>query len=212
MITRLFTCALVAVAATTMLAFAPATAAEKTDYSKMPGFVDFGAMEVFGDHEATVEVFLKGSLLAMAREAVGDEDPELKHMLANIQYIHVQVFDLDGVDTKQVTAKTKEVAKQLDQKGWELAVRVREDDEHVYVYLLPGQKNNIAGLVVMAVEEDDEAAFVNIVGDIDPANIGKLGRTFHMDSIDINWDDVDDKHVKDKAAEEEKRDKRTNRR
>jgi hypothetical protein len=190
---------------------APATAEEKTDYTKLPGYVDFGAMEIFGDVEATVEVFLKGSLLAMARAAVADEDPELEHMLANIQYIHVQVFELDDVDSKQVMTKTKEVAKQLDKRGWEIAVRVREDDEHVYVYLLPGKDNDIAGLVVMAVEEDDEAAFVNIVGNINPENIGKLGRTFHMDSIDIDWDDVHADHD-DNNKKEDKRDKRTNRR
>ena len=51
----------------------PATAAEKTDYTKLPGYVDFGAMEIFGDVEATVEVFLKGSLLVLAREAVADD-------------------------------------------------------------------------------------------------------------------------------------------
>ncbi|UCH85556.1 MAG: DUF4252 domain-containing protein [Candidatus Latescibacterota bacterium] len=212
MITRLFVCALVAFAVTAIIAPGSAAAADKTDYTKMPGFVDFGAMDVFGEQEATVEVFLKGSLLAMAREAVGDDDPQLKHMLANIQYIHVQVFDLDDVDSKQVMEKTKQVAKQLDQKGWEMAVRVREDDEHVYVYLMPGENNNLAGLVVMAVEDDDEAAFVNIVGNIDPENIGKLGRTFHMDSIDIDWDDVDHEHEDDEDKKEEKRDKRTHRR
>jgi hypothetical protein len=212
---RLSTCSMLAVAFLALafgigpLSAATAMAAPEQDYTKMPGYVDFGSMKVFGDVEATVEVFLKGSLLALAREAVADEDPELQDMLANIQYIHVQVFELDDVDTKQVMTKTKEIAKQLDQKGWEIAVRVKEDDEHVYVYLLPGKNDDIAGLVVMVVEDDDEATFVNIVGNIDPVNIGKIGRAFHVNSIDIDFDD----HENDDAdKEEEKQDKRTNRR
>ncbi|MEJ2722500.1 MAG: DUF4252 domain-containing protein [bacterium] len=185
-----------------------APAASEKDFSKMPGYVDFEAMKIFGDAEATVEVFLKGSLLTLAREAVADEDPELKQMLDNIQYIHVQVFELDDVDIDQVVDKTKTLAKQLENKGWEIAVRVREDEEHVYVYLLPGEKNDISGLVVMVVDEDDEATFVNIVGNIDPANIGRIGRAFHMDSIDIDFENSDVDH----SADKDKRDKRTNRR
>jgi len=207
---RVLICSVVFVAILAL--FGPVASAEKTDYTKLPGYVDFGAMEIFGDVEATVEVFLKGSLLAMARAAVAEEDPELEHMLANIQYIHVQVFELDDVDSDKVMSKTKEVAKELDKKGWEIAVRVREDDEHVYVYLLPGDNDNIAGLVVMVVEDDDEAAFVNIVGNINPENIGKIGRTFHMDSIDIDWDDVHVDQKDDDKEKEDKRDKRTHRR
>lgn len=185
-----------------------APAASEKDFSKMPGYVDFEAMKIFGDAEATVEVFLKGSLLTLAREAVADEDPELKQMLDNIQYIHVQVFELDDIDVDQVVDKTKTLAKQLEKKGWEIAVRVREDEEHVYVYLLPGEKDDISGLVVMVVDEDDEATFVNIVGNIDPVNIGRIGRAFHMDSIDIDFD----KNDVDQSTDKEKRDKRTNRR
>lgn len=210
--TRMLICSMIAIACLVLIV--PTATADKTDYTKMPGYVDFGAMEIFGDVEATVEVYLKGSLLAMARAAVADEDPELEHMLANIHYIHVQVFELDrGMDTEQIKSKTRDVAKQLDKKGWEMVVKVREDDEYVYVYLLPGKDDTIDGLVVMAVEDDDEAAFVNIVGKINPENIGKIGRSFHMDSIDIDWDDFDhDRDDDDEDDKEDKRDKRTHRR
>jgi len=35
----------------------------------------------------------------------------------------------------------------------------------------------------MVVEDGEDAAFINVVGDINPAEIGKLGRTFHLDSM-----------------------------
>jgi hypothetical protein len=192
-----------------LAAATPSTAgAEETDYSKLPGYVDFGAMGVFGDIESSVEVFLKGSLLVLVREAVKDEDPELSDMLANIQYIRVQVFPLDDVDSDQLMAKTKQMAQGLEKKGWEIVVRVREDDEQVYVYLLPGKKTNIEGLVVMVIEEDDEATFVNIVGDVDPAEIGRLGRTLDIDGMDIDFGTDSSK----KDDKESKKSKRTHRR
>jgi hypothetical protein len=162
----------------------PASAASPDeDYKKLPGYVDFES--VVGDMEATVEVYLKGSLLVLAREAVKTDDPELGELLSKIDYIHVQVFPMEGRFAKQLEQKTAEIAKLLDKKGWELTVRVREDEEQVHVYVLPGKKDDIAGLVVMAVEEGDEAVFVNIVGSINPAEIGRIGRTFHIDSIDV---------------------------
>lgn len=196
-----------------VLAVAPSTVlGEEKDYAKMPGYVDFGAMGVFKDVESSIEVFLKGSLLVLVREAVKDEDPELSDMLADIQYVRVQVFPLDDVDSDQVMTQAKQIATNLEKKGWEIAVRVKDDDEHVYVYLLPGKDNHIEGLVVMVVEERGEATFVNIVGDVDPAQIGRLGRSFDIDGMDIDFgdydhddDDDDDEDDKEKESKKSKR-------
>jgi hypothetical protein len=172
------------------------------DYSKYPGYVDFDAMGVFGEVESTIEVFLKGSLLSLVREAVKDDDPELSEVLEEIRYVRVQVFPLDDLDSDVVKKKTSELAKKLEKKGWEIAVRVREDDEHVHVYLLPGKKNDIEGLVVMVVEDDDEATFVNIVGNVDPAQLGRISHSMGVD-IDLGshdyYDDDDDDKSKRRA-------------
>ena len=195
------------VLAIAVLAIAPQTviAADK-EYTKLPGYVDFDAMGIFKDAESSVEVFLTGSLLVLVREAVKDDDPELSDMLANIQYVRVQVFPLDDVDSDQVMVQAKQMAASLEKKGWEIAVRVRDDDEHVYVYLLPGKDNNIEGLVVMVVEEDDEATFVNIVGNVDPAKIGRIGRSFDIDAMDIDFGNLDnDDDDDDKDSKKSKR-------
>jgi hypothetical protein len=165
-----------------LIAPSPARAGSDEDYKNLPGYVDFAPM--LGDMEPTVEVYLKGSLLVLAREAAKGEDPELGELLSKIDYVHVQVFPAKDFSSKELKEKTGQLAKQLDKKGWELTVRVREDEEQVHVYLLPGKKDDIAGLVVMVVEEDDEAVFVNIVGNINPTEIGRIGRTLHIDSID----------------------------
>lgn len=164
------------------------SAAPGDEFKKLPGYVDFEAMGVLKDVETSVEVFLKGPLLKLCREAVRNDEPELAEMLDGVQYVRVQVFPLDRRSSEEVSRKTGEIAKNLEKKGWEVAVRVRERDENVFVYILPGKDDKIEGLVVMAVEDGEEAAFINIVGTIDPEQLGRVGRNLDIDDLDdIRW-------------------------
>jgi len=174
---------LAGIAVAILAAYVPAAADTASDesYKKSPGYVDFEP--IVGNMESKVEVFLKGSLLVLAREAVRDDDPELSDLLSKITYVHVQVFPVDETTASALKEKTRDVAKHLEKKGWEMTIRVREEEEQVLVYLLPGKGGEIQGVVVMVVEDDEDAAFINIVGDINPAEIGKLGRAFHLDSM-----------------------------
>ena len=176
---------LAGVALALVVVFAPTAANAGSDesYKRSPGYVDFDPL--LGNMESSVEVFLKGSLLVLAREAVRDEDPELGDLLSKIEYVRVQVFPVTPETAPALKEKTDGVAKALDKKGWEMAVRVREEGEHVLVYLLPGTKDAIQGIVVVAIEDEGDAAFINVVGEINPAEIGKIGRAFHIDSMDI---------------------------
>jgi hypothetical protein len=175
--------ALVALALITALAPVSAAAESDESYKKSPGYVDFAPF--VGGMEPSVEVFLKGSLLVVAREAVRDEDPELGELLSKISYIRVQVFPVEESTAAALKEKTREVGKHLEKKGWEMAVRVHDEGEHVVVYLLPGKKEAIQGVVVMVAEDDEDAAFINVVGDISPTEIGRIGRALHFDSMDV---------------------------
>ncbi|MFQ5511205.1 MAG: DUF4252 domain-containing protein [Candidatus Krumholzibacteriia bacterium] len=189
-----------------VLAFvAPGAAAgpKKDDYKRLPGYVDFEGMNMFGDLESTVEVFLKGPLLNMAMEAVKHDDPRAASLLAGLKLIRVNVFDLRRDAGKDLMDKATKLSKKLEDKGWEMAIRVREEDEHVHVYMLPGKGNEIDGLVVMVVESDDEAVFVNVVGTIDPAEIGRLGHSFNIDALD----DIDWEHDRDRRRRDRDRDR-----
>jgi hypothetical protein len=86
---------------------------------------------------------------------------------------------------------TKSTTGELDKKGWERIVRVREDDSNVDIYLLPSESyESILGIVVM-VAEDEEAIFVNIVGEINPDDVARLGDHFDIEELhDIKADDI----------------------
>ena len=206
-------------AATTIAAallFAAATttqAVPDTKYKSMPGYVDIHNLGEFDDLDASVEVFLKGSLLKLAREAVRYEEPELALILDNIHMVRVNVFPIDEDKDDAVAAKAKTLAKQLEAKGWEVAVRVREKDEDVYVYILPNENDEgIEGLVVMVAERssrhsDGEFTFVNIVGNINPEDIGRLGRSMNINGLNIDGYYLSDEDRDRERAERDAYDK-----
>ena len=71
----------------------------------------------------------------------------------------------------------------LKSQGWETVVRVREDGEDVNIQLKT-RDNAIAGLVVLVTESGGESVFINIVGNISPKEIGRLGRALNIDPLE----------------------------
>jgi hypothetical protein len=155
------------------------------DCTKHPGYVDFDALEIFGGDEAKIEVYLRQPMLELVAKFLKNEDPELYDMLMKLCLVRVQVFDVDGDLAGRFESKSSATVKALDKKGWERVVRVREDDESVFVYLKPSEDYEwIQGVVVLALEDYEEAVFVNIVGDIRPEDVHRLGEHFDVEELD----------------------------
>lgn len=165
-----------------------ATAQEKQaaeDYTKHPGYVDFNIFEIFGDAEPKVEVSLKQPMLNLVSEFTKEDDPELFNMLSKLAVVRVFVFDADEQFTRKFESESSKTIKSLDRKGWEQVVRVREDEDHVFVYLKPSTKYDfIEGIVLLAIEEGDEAVFVNIAGEIRPDDVSALGHHFGIAGLE----------------------------
>jgi hypothetical protein len=153
------------------------------DIETHPGYVDFRALSITGGEEPKVEVNLKGSLLGLASRIVADEEPELSTTIGSLEAIRVEVYDLEDRPAKAYLEELNQTAKRLEQKGWETIVRVRDKDQQVYI-AIKADGDNIVGLVVLAAEEDDELAMVNIVGNIDLNEIWRVGREFDIDHLD----------------------------
>lgn len=183
---------IVCFAALAVMFLASAVAAQDIDrkVKKHPGYVDFEALRIFKGDEAKIEVFLKEPMLNLVSKFVKDEDPELYEMLGKLKLVRVQVFDVDDAKVREFAEITKKTTAMLDDKGWERIVRVRDDEEHVDVYLRPSDNyESILGIVVM-VAADDEAVFVNVVGEINPDDVARLGEHFDIHELD-DLEDID---------------------
>lgn len=161
--------------------------ADDKAFTSLPGYVDFAALAKIGE-DAKVEVNLKSPMLGLVSKFVGQDDPELRDMLAGLKLVRVRVYDLTPAIEKEFLAAGSETTTRLDKSGWERIVRVREDNERVDIYFKPSANAEwIEGVLIIAV--DTEAAFVNIVGTIRPEDVGRIGEHFDIEGIDVGSDD-----------------------
>ena len=149
-----------------------------------PGYVDFGRLESWFGDEAKVEIDVRGALLRMVASSSRREDPELANMLSRLRAVQVRVYPLTPAVRNALRGRTSEFARGLRSAGWESVVRVRDEGSHVDM-MLRTLGDHVAGLMVMVTddEDDDEAVFINIVGDVDPDQVGRIGERFGVRNL-----------------------------
>jgi len=170
------------VAAALLVAGITAEAAGQSS-NETPGYLDLREVESWFDVEPSLEVNVEGALLRLAASAAKYEDEELADVLYKLKSIQVRGFPTYGPVPDELRDRRDALARRLQKEGWDSVVRVRKHDQSVDVFArMAGEK--IAGLVVVAVKnDDDETVFVNIVGDIDPDQIGRIGRRFNIEEL-----------------------------
>jgi len=152
-----------------------------------PGYVDFGELHsVFG--EPSVQISVGESLLGLVSSLSASEDPEAAELFNRLNGVRVNVFETDGMVDGAMDL-VKDVSSQLSDRGWESVVTVNSDEEQVRIFMMINN-NQVEGITVMAVEET-EAVFVNVIGSIDPAELGRVMENFDIE-IDGNGDDSAD--------------------
>jgi hypothetical protein len=150
---------------------------------QMPGYVDFAKFGLGANQEPTVEVNLSGPMLKLAALASDDDDDDLGEMLSGLAGIYVRTYEMDDTSPAGFEKAISSISQHLQQTGWETIVKVRERDERAHIAIkMDGE--NIVGMTVIAMDENDrdnEVVFVNLVGLIDLARIGRMSRHFDID-------------------------------
>lgn len=149
-----------------------------------PGYIDTAIIEAVFQSEATLEVNLSGSLLRMVAEATREDDRGLYELLGKIKGIYVRGYTLGDTDALAIGTRFSDIAGRLVQDGWERVVRVRDSEETVHV-LVRALEDRIDGLAVLVASAgENETVFVNIVGEIRPDEIARIGRRFQIDVLE----------------------------
>ena len=150
-----------------------------------PGYVDFGELNnMFG--EPSVQIAIGRSLLGLVSALSAHEVPEAAKLFNRLHGVRVSVFENPTVNEGAVDF-VKSISSNLSQQGWESVVTVNSDDEQVRIFMKFNGKN-VEGITVMALAED-EAVFVNVIGDLKPDELGKVMNNF---DIDMGKHDDDD--------------------
>ena len=169
------------ISAAALMTAVPMTAADSLDAN--PGYIDFSKYVSVSTEDTTVEVNIKGPLLKLASSILEDHDEGVARLIENIQLVRVHVFEVDDENREQFAESIQSIAKTLTDKNWEQVVRVQEDDENVGVFTNMPTDDAIAGIVV-SVAEEDEAVFVNIVGNVAIESIADLGKRLNIPKLD----------------------------
>ena len=162
-----------------------------TPVEEQPGYIDFSSLDLFDgpEPETAIEIYLKDPLLELVAAATRFEDKELADMLEALYLIRVQAYhkaEGQDLDSSYDYESIAERLKALTLPDWERVVQVRERDERMQFYVRT-EGETIVGLLVL-VGNLHEFVFINIVGPLDLAQVGRIGRKFDiapLDSIDF---------------------------
>ena len=153
--------------------------AQEDELKDLAGYVDFGDLSAtYGEPKITIN--LGGTMLNFVGMMSSSESPETSEMISKLKGIRVQIYTLDE-NTDAARDQFGKTKSSLKSSGWEPIVQVNEDDEQVLVYMKMIE-GDMEGMTVMVVDEE-EAVFVNIIGQLNPAELGKV-----MDSFDVDVD------------------------
>lgn len=153
---------------------------QESDMQSLPGYVDFGALDsVYGEPRVRISI---GSSLLKFMAAVSREEPEAAELMRNLDGVRVNVYSTAGKPeaAREQIIRVKEV---LMNEAWEPIVQVREPDEDVQIFVKASEER-VQGLTVMTVN-DEEAVFINILGEMDPAKLAAVMGQLHVD-VDVN--------------------------
>lgn len=148
-----------------------------------PGYVDFGKFTPSNSGGEFVEVKLGAGLIQMAGKFAKKHEPEVADLLKNLQSVRVNVVPL-GDDNREETGKKADgIRTELEGKGWEQIVNVKERNQSVAVFLKTRNSETVEGIVVTVLEDGKQAVFVNVVGDVKLDQIAKLGDKLNLEPL-----------------------------
>lgn len=151
--------------------------AQEDELKDLPGYVDFGDLSTtYGEPKITIN--LGGTMLNFVGMMSSSESPETAELISKLKGIRVQIYETDE-NVEAAKEQYSKVKSNLKSSGWEPIVQINEDDEQVLVYMkMDG--GNMEGMTVMVID-GEEAVFVNIIGQLNPAELGKVMESFDVD-------------------------------
>ena len=134
----------------------------------------------------TVNVTVDGVLLQLAGKFLSSTDPDqaaVKNLIGKLKGIYVRSFQFAN-EGEYSEADVESLRSQLPAPVWSKMVTVRSRNDGDVDVFFKMEKNQIAGLVVIAAQLK-ELTFVNIVGPIDLDQLSSLSGQFGIPKVDL---------------------------
>lgn len=154
--------------------------AQSTRLEDMPGYVDFGSLDtIYG--EPRVMINIGGPLMQLLSAAAQhSDDPQAAALMRDLEGVRINIYNTAG-NQGPALAQMGKARAALEARQWQPFVQVNEDGENVQMFTrIEGDK--MQGMAIMVVNEE-EAVFLNILGEIDPAQVGRV-----VDQLNVGVD------------------------
>ena len=167
-------------AATLSLALTASSYATETE----AGAIDIGQLMPSAKGQF-VEINLSTALLKFAARIAARQEPETAELIRGLKSIRVNVVGMDDTNRAGTIEKIEAVRQKLEAQGWTKMVTVREKEggDNVDIHVKQHGEDAIDGLVITVIDKKGEAVFVNIVGNINADQLGKIADKFDIEPL-----------------------------
>lgn len=166
-----------------LTALAPAFGAQEA-LEKEPGYVDFDRLGLYANQDdLEVEVTLQDGLIRMFSGIFREEEPELADALSKLRSFRFRLFSLPQAEIPVQRRRSAATISALEEGGWERVVQIRTADNWSSLYI-KWRGQAISGLFAVFVDEDGTFGLINVVGEIDPAQIGRIGQNWDLEILE----------------------------
>lgn len=172
------------------------------DVAKEPGYVDLEWIRIPDDADEIKDIDLSPMLMSFARDAQENGDDALVQALAMVRSLRVKAFSATAAMDQELSATVEQVTAKLKKDQWKRLIYVKNEDETISVntrYV----DDKLVGLMLVAYEPGESAAFVNVVGDLDLATLLRLAGEIDSDNLEEMLEGLDDVQIDGKAAPKE---------
>lgn len=145
--------------------------AQSDDLRNLPGYFNFGQIPGVVDNPK-VQIDLNPVMLGLLKGVADSKESEAAEVLAGLQGVRVFVYELTE-GQQEVMNFINNAGQELESDGWMRMVYVEDKESSVRIHVKPNG-GTISGLTVMVLGDDSEAVFINVIGDINPAELGKI--------------------------------------
>jgi hypothetical protein len=155
-----------------------------------PGYANYD-LPGWTEADRVMTISFGPAVMRMARWANdADEDPEVEALLRQVRAVRVAIYELED-DSSKLQQRLAESSEHLQKQGWDVLVKIHEEDEQTLV-MSKIVDQVMTGMVVLVVDEE-EMVFVNLMGNIDPAQLGDILHSLDNDTeADLDIDIPED--------------------
>ena len=168
-----------AVAALSMASVVPVFAGEVD-----AGSVDFGRL-LPSAHGQFVDINLSQGMLKFAAKIAADQESAAADLIGNLKQIRINVVGMDDSNRADTVGKVQALGRELELEGWTQVAAVRDGNsgDNINVHIKQHGADIIDGVVVTVLNQNGEAVFINVVGNIRVDQLGVIAEKLGLDQL-----------------------------